>query len=57
MPCFRISRPARSAIDAVRRRRDELIAELRQGVRGRATCRAQAYQTADQAIRTEDESR
>ena len=42
-------------IDAVRRRRDELIAELRQVYEDAPPVERKAYQTAGQAIRTEDE--
>lgn len=42
-------------IDAVRRRRDELIAELRQVYEDAPPAERKAYQTAGQAIRTEDE--
>jgi hypothetical protein len=39
----------------VRRRRDELIAELRQVYEDAPPVERKAYQTAGQAIRTEDE--
>jgi hypothetical protein len=42
-------------IDAVRRKRDELIAELRQVYEDAPPAERKAYQTAGQAIRTEDE--
>jgi conflict system pore-forming effector with SLATT domain len=42
-------------IDAVRRKRDELIAELRRVYEEAPPVERKAYQTAGQAIRTEDE--